>query len=44
MVGDHIHDDLETFLVGLCHKFAVELVGAETRVDMVIVAAGISVV
>ena len=44
VVGDNVHNHLEAFLVRLGHKGLVVLVVAKSRVDMIIVGAGIAVV
>ena len=44
MVGNYVHDNLQALLVGLFHHCAVEGVVAETRVDMIVVGAGVAVV
>ena len=44
MVGNHVHDDLNTFLVRFLYHLLVELVATVTRIYVVIVGASITMV
>ena len=44
VVEDHVHHDLESFGVGIGDELAILLVGAEARVDAVVVGRGVAVI
>ena len=44
MVEYHVHNDFQTLLVGFADKAAVVVVGAEARVNTIVVGSGIAVI